>query len=56
MLGFVSKVKESGYYFTYGNENYPNYEKIYFSKKEYGSLAKAKAAALAYQKKSQDRL
>ena len=56
MLGSVTKVKESGYNFTYGNENYPNYETKYFSKKQYGSLAKAKAAALAYQKKSQDRL
>jgi len=47
MLGSVTKVKESGYNFTYGNENYPNYETKYFSKKQYGSLAKAKAAALA---------
>ena len=56
MLGSITKVKESGYNFTYGNENYPNYETKYFSKKQYGSLAKAKAAALDYQKKSQDKL
>jgi len=56
MLGSITKVRESGYNFTYGNENYPNYETKYFSTKQYGSLAKAKAAALAYQKKSQDRL
>ena len=58
LLGGIRKVKDNGWAFSYGNEGWPNWIYEYFSNKDYGSSAKAKAAAIAYQKapKLQSRL
>ncbi len=56
LFGRVTPVDKGAFSFTYGNYGHPNYNYKYFSATNYGSLAKAKAAALAYQKELQPKL
>ena len=56
LLGSVVSVDKGAFSFTYGNYGQPNYTFKYFSPTNYGSVAKAKAAALAYQKELQPKL
>ena len=55
LLGYVSPQKSS-WAFRYGNEGWPNHIYELFSVKDYGTSAKAKAAAVAYQKELQPKL
>ena len=50
LFGSVKRVKDVGWAFSYGNEGWPEYLYKYFSNKDYGSSAAAKAAALAHRK------
>ena len=54
-LGGISRDKNS-WVFRFGNSGWDNYIYETFRLKDYGTLAKAKAAALAYQKKLQPKL
>ena len=56
LYGYVTPVDKGAFSFTYGNYGQPNYTFKYFSPTNYGSVAKAKAAALAYQKELQPKL
>ena len=56
LFGSVLPVDKGAFSFTYGNYGDKNYTSEYFSATKYGSVAKAKAAALAYQKEQQPRL
>jgi len=55
LLGSISPEKSS-WAFRYGSEGWPNYIYKLFSVKNYGTSAKAKAAAVAYQKELQPKL
>jgi hypothetical protein len=55
LLGRISPERNS-WAFRYGNEEWPNYIYKSFSINDYGTSAKAKAAALAYQKELQPKL
>ena len=50
LLGGIKPYGSSSWSFTYGDKEVGNFEQKVFSVKEYGSSAKAKAAAIAYQK------
>ena len=50
LLGGVKPYGSSSWSFTFGDKDVGNFEQKIFSVKEYGSSAKAKAAAIAYQK------
>ena len=56
LFGSVIPVDKGAFSFTYGNYGHPNYTSQHFSPTNYGSSAKAKAAALAHQKEEQPRL
>ena len=50
LLGGVKPYGSSSWVFTFGDKDVGNYEQKVFSIRDYGSSAKAKAAAIAYQK------
>ena len=50
LLGGIKPYGSSSWSFTFGDKDVGNFEQKIFSVKEYGSSAKAKAAAIAYQK------
>ena len=58
LLGSVTADYRGGgsWEFTYGRYGYPNYITKRFTSTDYGSSAKAKAAALAYQKEIQPKI
>ena len=57
MLGSIVFIPITGAYsFQFGASATDQYQSKHFSVKEYGSSAKAKAAALAYQKEIQPKL
>ena len=55
LLGSIS-LDRNTWAFQYGNEGWPNYIYKRFSIQDYGTSAKAKAAAVAHQKKLQPKL
>ena len=58
LLGAINSDYRGGgsWEFRFGRHGYPNYVEKRFTATDYGSSAKAKAAALAYQKQIQSKL